>query len=84
MIFPLLVLGSALSLAGVAAYFSILGLTAIFPGAFWSIVVMGSALEAGKLVTAVWLHRNWKDVARTIKFYLTFAVMILSCSITDS
>ena len=78
MIFPLLVLGSALSLAGVAAYFSILGLTAIFPGAFWSIVVMGSALEAGKLVTAVWLHRNWKDVARTIKFYLTFAVMILS------
>ena len=64
MIFPLLVLGSALGLAAVAAYFSILGLTAIFPGTFWSIVVMGSALEVGKLVTAVWLHRNWKDVAR--------------------
>jgi len=78
MIFPLLVLSSALCLAGVAAYFSILGLTAIFPGTFWSIVVMGSALEVGKLITAVWLHRNWKNTARTIKFYLTLAVIILS------
>lgn len=78
MIFPLLVLGSALGLAAVAAYFSILGLTAIFPGTFWSIVVMGSALEVGKLVTAVWLHRNWKDVARSIKLYLSFAVLVLS------
>ena len=78
MIFPVLVLVSALGLASVAAYFSILGLTAIFPGAFWSIVVMGTALEAGKLITAVWLHRNWKDVARSIKLYLSFAVIILS------
>jgi len=78
MIFPILVLGCALSLAGVAAYFSILGLTAIFPGAFWSIVIMGVALEAGKLITAVWLHKNWKDVARTIKFYLISSVVILS------
>jgi len=78
MIFPLLVLSSALCLAGVAAYFSILGLTAIFPGTFWSIVVMGSALEVGKLVTAVWLHRNWKDVARSIRLYLSFSVLVLS------
>ena len=78
MIFPFLILGSALSLASVAAYFSILGLTAIFPGAFWAIVVMGIALEIGKLITAVWLHRNWKNAARTIKFYLVFSVIILS------
>ena len=78
MIFAYLILFSSLSLAAVAAYFSIIGLTAIFPGAFWSIVVMGGALEVGKLVTAVWLHRNWKKSAKTIKFYLTFAVLILS------
>jgi hypothetical protein len=78
MIFPVLVLVSALGLAAVAAYFSILGLTAIFPGAFWSIVIMGATLEAGKLITAVWLHRNWKDVARSIKLYLSFAVIVLS------
>lgn len=78
MTFAYLILFSSLSLASVAAYFSIIGLTAIFPGAFWSIVIMGAALEVGKLVTAVWLHRNWKKSAKTIKFYLTFAVLILS------
>jgi hypothetical protein len=78
MTFPFLVLGSALSLAGVAAYFSIIGLTTIFPGVFWAIVIMGSALEVGKLVTAVWLHRNWKNCKLGIKSYLTTAVVILS------
>lgn len=78
MIFPILIFSSALLLAGVAAYFSILGLTAIFPGAFWAIVIMGSALEVGKLVTAVWLHRNWKEAGKLIKYYLTVAVIVLS------
>lgn len=78
MIFSILIFSSALLLAGVAAYFSILGLTAIFPGAFWAIVIMGGALEIGKLVTAVWLHRNWKDAGRMIKYYLTIAVVVLS------
>jgi hypothetical protein len=78
MIFAILVMFSALSLATVAAYFSIIGLTTIFPGAFWSIFIMGSTLEIGKLVTAVWLHRNWKKCQRGIKFYLTFSVVVLS------
>jgi len=78
MIFPYLILSSALSLATVAAYFSIIGLTTIFPGVFWSIVIMGAALEVGKLVTAVWLHRNWKKSGKLIKFYLASSVIILS------
>jgi hypothetical protein len=78
MIFPYLILSSALSLATVAAYFSIIGLTTIFPGVFWSIVIMGGALEVGKLVTAVWLHRNWKKSGKLIKFYLATSVLILS------
>jgi len=78
MIFPYLILSSALSLAAVAAYFSIIGLTTIFPGVFWSIVIMGGALEVGKLVTAVWLHRNWKKSGKLIKFYLATSVLILS------
>ena len=69
---------SAISLAVVAAYFSIIGLTTIFPGVFWAIVIMGGALEIGKLITAVWLHRNWKNAKRFLKFYLTSAVIILS------
>jgi hypothetical protein len=78
MVFAILVMFSALSLATVAAYFSIVGLTTIFPGAFWSIFIMGTTLEVGKLVTAVWLHRNWKKSQRLIKFYLTFSVVVLS------
>ena len=78
MIFPFLVMGSALTLAGVAAYFSIIGLTTIFPGVFWAIVIMGGSLEIGKLITAVWLHRNWKDCRFGIKTYLTTAVVVLS------
>lgn len=78
MIFPYLIVLSALTLASVAAYFSIIGLTTIFPGVFWSIVIMGVALEIGKLVTAVWLHRNWKKSAKLMKLYLTISVLILS------
>lgn len=78
MVFPIIIALSSLSLAAVAAYFSIIGLTTIFPGVFWSIVVMGSALEVGKLVTAVWLHRNWKTSGRLIKYYLSIAVIVLS------
>jgi len=78
MIFPYLIALSSLTLAGVAAYFSIIGLTTIFPGVFWSIVTMGVALEVGKLITAVWLHRNWKTAGRLIKYYLAIAVIVLS------
>ena len=51
--FNYLVLFTALTISGVAAYYSIIGLTAIFAAAFWPIVIMGSVLEAGKLVTSV-------------------------------
>jgi hypothetical protein len=67
----------ALALSGIAAYYSILGLAAIFTGAFWPIVFMGSVLEASKLVTTSWLYRNWKNCPLLLKSYLTFAVVIL-------
>ncbi|MBV9981674.1 MAG: hypothetical protein JO365_17090, partial [Bradyrhizobium sp.] len=49
----------ALVLASVSAAFSIDGLTAIFAGAFWPVITMGAALEAGKLVAAAWLTEHW-------------------------
>ena len=48
-----------LALACVSAAFSIDGLTAIFAGAFWPVITMGTTLEAGKLVAAAWLAENW-------------------------
>ena len=77
MLLPYLILISALSISGVAIYFSIAGLTTIFPGAFWPIVIMGTSLEVGKLVCASWLHHNWKVAPRMLKFYLTLAVCVL-------
>jgi hypothetical protein len=77
MILIILTLLSALLLSGIAAYYSIIGLAAIFTGAFWPIVFMGSVLEASKLVTASWLYRNWKTCPRLLKYYLTSSVVIL-------
>ena len=61
----------------IAAFFSIIGLSTIFAGAFWSVVIMASALEVGKLVTAAWLHLEWKRISIPIKTYLTLAVVVL-------
>ena len=75
--FNYLVLITALTISGVAAYYSIIGLTAIFAAAFWPIVVMGSVLEVGKIVTSVWLKKFWHKASWQLKSYLTFAVAVL-------
>jgi hypothetical protein len=68
---------TALLLSGVAEYYSVIGLTAIFPGSFWPVVVMGCTLGVAKLVTITWLYRNWKISPLLMKVYLTIAVVIL-------
>ena len=78
MFIAVLTLLSALSISGVAIFYSVIGLATIFPGAFWPVVIMGSVLEVGKLVTASWLYRNWKQTRFLLKTYLTIAVVVLS------
>ena len=73
----ILVLITALTISGVAIYYSIAGLVAIFAAAALPIIIMGGALEVGKLVTAVWLHRYWKQATWWLKTYLTTAVVVL-------
>lgn len=77
MVFGFLVLLTALAIAGIAAYFSIAGLMAIFSGAAMAVAVMAGSLEVGKLVTASWLYRNWKQTGYFLKSYLTIAVLVL-------
>ena len=67
----------AIVISTVSAYYSVLGLTAIFAAAFWPIVLMGGALETGKIMTAVWLHRNWKRASTAYKLYLVPALAFL-------
>ena len=68
----------ALSLSTVAAYYSIIGLTAIFAGAVIPIIIMGSILEIGKITTTVWLRKYWHRASLTLKFYLVPAVVLLA------
>ena len=68
---------TALCLSAIAAFYSLVGLAAIFAAAVVPIIIMGSVLEVSKLVVASWLYRNWKPVPILLKSYLTFAVIIL-------
>ena len=68
---------TAIGLSGVAAYYSVIGLAQIFPGSFWPIILMGSILEASKLVTVSWLYNNWNETNRLMKYYFTTAVVLL-------
>jgi len=77
MFMALLTLVTALSISAVAIYYSIYGLAAIFAGAAIPIMVMGSVLEVGKLVTASWLYQNWKVAPKFIRAYLAIAVVVL-------
>jgi len=72
----LLALFTSLSIAGIAAYFSILGLATIFAGAYLGVIVMASVLEFGKIVTAAYLHLVW-DKLGFMKYYLALSVFVL-------
>jgi hypothetical protein len=76
--FPTLTLLVALTLSAIAAWYSILGLTAIFAAAVIPIIIMGGSLEVAKVVTTVWLHRYWDRAGWVLKMYLIPAVIALA------
>ena len=67
----------AIALSAVAAFYSIVGLTAIFAAAVIPIVIMGTILEIAKVVVTVWLHEYWRQCRLLMKMYLVPAVFIL-------
>jgi hypothetical protein len=67
----------ALIISSVSAYYSISGLTAIFAAARWPIVIMSVSLELGKVITTLWLRKNWKTLGWAMKCYLTASVLTL-------
>ena len=72
MALAILVLITALCISAVAIYYSVAGLVAIFAAAALPIMIMGGVLEVGKLVTAVWLHRYWKQATWWLKSCLLY------------
>jgi len=68
---------TAIALSAIAAYYSVIGLAQIFPGSYWPIIIMGSVLEAAKLVTVSWVYNNWKTTFSAMKVYFLTAVILL-------
>ena len=77
MILAVITLLTALAISAVAAYYSIIGLIAIFSAAVIPIAVMGIVLETGKLVTAAWVYHHWKRTPTLLKSYLVSSVIVL-------
>jgi hypothetical protein len=67
----------AIALSAIAAFYSVIGLAQIFPGSFWPIILMGSVLEAAKLVTVSWLYNNWSVTVRSMRYYFCIAIVLL-------
>jgi hypothetical protein len=67
----------AIALSAVAAFYSIVGLAAIFSAAVLPIVIMGTILEIAKLTVTVWLHEYWRQCKLIMKLYLVPAVAVL-------
>ena len=72
-----LLLPVALTISAIAAFYSIYGLVAIFAAAVIPIIIMGVALEIGKLVSVVYLHQYWEETKLLLKSYLIVAVALL-------
>jgi hypothetical protein len=71
-----LALITSIVIAGIAAYFSVIGMATMFAGAYLGTVVMMTALEFGKLVTAAYLHLAWEKM-NYLKWYLLTSVVVL-------
>lgn len=76
-IFPTIVALSALSVSASAAFYSVSGLSKLFAGATFEVIIMATSLEVAKLVIASLLYQYWGQLNKLLKFYLTLATIIL-------
>ena len=74
MLFPIITFITAITIAAIAAWFSVAGLMAIFTASAISVAIMAVALEVGKLVAASWVYRNWKRAPFLLKSYLAYYI----------
>jgi hypothetical protein len=77
MILPILLLLSGLAISGVAEFYSIMGLMAIFSAAQIPVAILGISLGVGKLVVASWLKAYWSKIPTLMKLYGVSSVGVL-------
>ena len=76
-LFPSLIALSALSVSASAAFYSVSGLSKLFAGAAFAVVIMAASLEIAKLVIASLLYQYRKNLPRLLKYYLSVACLVL-------
>ena len=76
-VFGYFIIASAVLLSAVAEFYSVTGLTSIFVGVFWPIVILGGSLGISKLNATIWLHKYWGRAEFQYKIYLSLAVVVL-------
>ena len=76
-LFPFIIALSALSVSASAAFYSVYGLSKLFAGATFEVIIMAGSLEVAKLVTASLLYQYWDTINKTLRTYLTVATIVL-------
>ena len=76
-ILPFIIAISALSVSASAAFYSVSGLSKLFAGATFEVIIMAGSLEVAKLVTASLLYQYWDTINKTLRAYLSTATIIL-------
>ena len=76
-IFPFIIAFSALSVSASAAFYSVSGLSKLFAGASFEVIIMASSLEISKLVIASLLYQYWDTLNKILRAYLSVATIIL-------
>jgi len=75
--FGYLIALSAIIIAGCSAFFSVYGISQLFSGAFYAVIVMASALEFGKIIGASYLQRYWNRGSKILRIYMTIGIVVL-------
>ena len=79
--FPFIIAFSALSVSASAAFYSVYGLSKLFAGAQFEVIIMAGSLEVAKLVIASLLYQYWDTINKLLRVYLTIAAIILPLTI---
>lgn len=69
---------ATVSVASLAAFFSVVGIAALFSGAWLAVCAMATSLEVAKFVLAAYLHQQWDTANKVFRSYLVFAIVVLS------
>ena len=76
-LFPFIIAFSALSVSASAAFYSVYGLSKLFAGAQFEVIIMAGSLEVAKLVIASLLYQYWDTINKILRTYLAIAAVIL-------